>query len=101
MSDRRRFPIFDADNHMYETRDAFTRHLPDRYRGAVDYIDVHGRTKIAIRGVISDIPNPTFEVVARPGAQEEYFRIGNLADEDIEKIMGANLGALMRVPVPA
>ena len=22
------FPVFDADNHLYETEDAFTRHLP-------------------------------------------------------------------------
>ena len=35
------FSVFDADNHLYETRDAFTRHLPDRYKGAIDYVDVH------------------------------------------------------------
>ncbi|MGH8994772.1 MAG: amidohydrolase family protein, partial [Acidimicrobiales bacterium] len=72
------FPVFDADNHLYETEDSFTKFLPDRYKGAIEYVNLHGRTKIAIRGLISDyIPNPTFEVVARPGAQEEYFRIGN------------------------
>ena len=69
------FPVFDADNHFYETRESFTRHLPERYKGAIDYVDLHGRTKIMIRGTVSEyIPNPTFEVVARPGAQEEYFR---------------------------
>ena len=26
------FPVFDADNHLYETKDAFTRHLPARYK---------------------------------------------------------------------
>jgi len=63
------FPVFDADNHLYETRDSFTRHLPERYKGAIDYVDLHGRTKIMIRGTVSDyIPNPTFEVVARPGS---------------------------------
>ena len=62
------FPVFDADNHLYETQDAFTRHLPDRYQGAIDYVEVRGRTKIVVRGQISEyIPNPTFEVVARPG----------------------------------
>ena len=72
------FPVFDADNHLYETQDAFTRHLPDRYKGLVDYVEVRGRTKIVVKGTISDyIPNPTFDVVARPGAQEEYFRKGN------------------------
>jgi len=50
----RGFPVFDADNHMYETRDAFTKFLPARYRNAVDYVDVRGRTKIVIRGQISD-----------------------------------------------
>ena len=24
-------PVFDADNHLYETKDAFTKFLPDRY----------------------------------------------------------------------
>src|SRR3954467_1058321 len=72
------YPLFDADNHLYETQDAFTRHLPDRYKAAIPYVEVNGRTKIAVRGQISEyIPNPTFEVVARPGAQEEYFRHGS------------------------
>ncbi len=70
--------VFDADNHMYETTDAFTRHLPEMYKKAVQYVTVEGRTKIAIGGKISEyIPNPTFDVVARPGAQEEYYRVGN------------------------
>ncbi len=63
-------PLFDADNHLYETREALTKFLPDRYKGAIDYVDVRGRTKIVVRGVISNyIPNPTFDVVARPGAR--------------------------------
>jgi len=71
-------PIFDADNHLYETTEAFTRHLPARYKGAIQYVNVNGRTKIAIGGKISEyIPNPTFEKVARPGAQEDYYRHGN------------------------
>lgn len=32
------FPVFDADNHLYETRDALTRYLPEQYRGAIDYV---------------------------------------------------------------
>jgi predicted TIM-barrel fold metal-dependent hydrolase len=72
------FPIYDADNHMYETTEAFTKHLPPEYAGLIRYVEVKGRTKIAIKNAISDyIPNPTFEVVARPGAQQEYFQHGN------------------------
>lgn len=83
------FPVFDADNHFYETRDALTKFLPDEYQGAIEYVDVRGRTKVAVRGVISEfIPNPTFDVVARPGAQEEYFRVGNPEGKSYREIMG-------------
>jgi predicted TIM-barrel fold metal-dependent hydrolase len=83
------FPVFDADNHFYETRESFTRHLPERFKGAIDYVDLHGRTKIMIRGTVSEyIPNPTFEVVARPGAQEEYFRNGNPEGKSYREIVG-------------
>ena len=65
------FPVFDADNHMYETTDAFTKYLPSSYDGLVKYVQVNGRTKIALRNVISEyIPNPTFSKVAPPGAQD-------------------------------
>jgi predicted TIM-barrel fold metal-dependent hydrolase len=88
-------PLFDADNHLYETRDAFTKYLPERYKGAIDYVDVHGRTKIVVRGVISNyIPNPTFEVVARPGAQEEYFRVGNPEGKSRREIFGEPMKAI-------
>ena len=83
------FPVFDSDNHMYETEDAFTRHLPAEYRSAIRYVQVDGRTKIAIKGQISEyIPNPTFEVVAPPGAQEEYYRHGNPDGKTLREIFG-------------
>ncbi len=89
MTTRLGFPVFDSDNHLYETREAFTRHLPDRYKGAIDYVEMRGRTKIVVRGTISNyIPNPTFEVVARPGAQEEYFRVGNPEGKSYREIVG-------------
>ena len=83
------FPVYDSDNHMYETEDAFTRHLPADYKGAIRYVQVDGRTKIAIKGLISEyIPNPTFEVVAPPGAQEEYYRHGNPDGKSLREIFG-------------
>jgi predicted TIM-barrel fold metal-dependent hydrolase len=97
------FPVFDADNHLYETQDAFTRHLPDRYTRAVDYVQVKGRTKIVVKGTISDyIPNPTFDVVARPGAQEEYFRKGNPEGKSYREIIGDPIKCLpaFRAPEP-
>jgi predicted TIM-barrel fold metal-dependent hydrolase len=63
---------------MYETTDAFTKYLPEEYSGLVKYVEVKGRTKIAIKNKISDyIPNPTFNVVAAPGAQELEFKLKN------------------------
>ena len=83
------FEVFDSDNHMYETQDAFTRHLPPEHRGAIRYVQVDGRTKIAINGQISEyIPNPTFEVVAPPGAQEDYYRHGNPDGKSLREIFG-------------
>lgn len=83
------FPVFDADNHMYETEDAFTRYLPSKYANAIKYVQVKGRTKIAINDKISEfIPNPTFEVVAAPGAQEEFYRSGNPEGKTLREIFG-------------
>jgi predicted TIM-barrel fold metal-dependent hydrolase len=83
------FPVFDADNHMYETTDAFTKFLPPQYSGLIKYVEVNGRTKIAVRNVISEyIPNPTFNVVGRPGASEELFKNGNPEGKTRRELMG-------------
>src|SRR5499426_1642316 len=83
------FPIFDADNHMYEPPDALTRHLPERYANVIQYVQVKGRTKIAVKGQISDyIPNPTFEVVAAPGAHAAFYKTGNPTGKTKREIFG-------------
>ena len=83
------FPVFDVDNHFYETADSLTKHIDPAYAGVIDYVEVKGRTKITVKGQISDyIPNPTFTKVAAPGAQEEYFRIGNPDGKSRREIMG-------------
>ncbi|MFB4309675.1 amidohydrolase family protein [Actinomadura sp. GTD37] len=97
------YPLFDADNHLYETEEALTRHLPKEYASAIQYVQVRGRTKIAIHGVISDyIPNPTFEVVARPGAMEDYFRLGNPEGKSRREIFGEPMRSIpaFREPGP-
>jgi predicted TIM-barrel fold metal-dependent hydrolase len=95
--------VFDADNHLYETTEALTKFLPDPYRGAIDYVEVHGRTKIVVRGHISEyIPNPTFDVVARPGAMEDYFRHGNPDGKNRRQIYGDPIRSIpaFREPTP-
>jgi predicted TIM-barrel fold metal-dependent hydrolase len=80
---------------MYETTEAFTKFLPADYANLIQYVQVNGRTKIAVRGTLSDyIPNPTFEVVAAPGAQEAYFREGNKEGKSRREIMGKPIRSL-------
>src|SRR3954466_3067433 len=82
--------VFDADNHMYEATDAFTKYLPEENAGLIKYVEVNGRTKIAIKNKISDyIPNPTFNKITSPGAQELEFKLKNpdsmtAADRELE-----------------
>ncbi|HEX5588477.1 MAG TPA: amidohydrolase family protein [Acidimicrobiia bacterium] len=78
MTRRLDFPVFDADNHLYEATDAFTKYLPPEYENVIKYVEIKGRTKIAVNNKISEyIPNPTFNVVAPPGAQELEFKLKN------------------------
>jgi predicted TIM-barrel fold metal-dependent hydrolase len=94
-------PIFDADNHMYETREAFTKFLPDRYKNVIKYIDIEGRTKILVKGKLSEyIPNPTFDVVARPGAQEDYYRRGNPEGKSPREIFGEPMRSIQAFREP-
>jgi predicted TIM-barrel fold metal-dependent hydrolase len=96
------YPLFDADNHLYETEDALTRYLPKAYEGVIQYPLVNGRKKIAVRGQISDyIPNPTFDRVARPGAWEQYFREGNPEGKSHRELFGAPMDSIpaFREPV--
>jgi predicted TIM-barrel fold metal-dependent hydrolase len=96
------FPVFDADNHFYETKEALTKFLPANRKRAIDYVDVRGRTKIMLRNQVSDyIPNPTFDVVARPGAQEEYFRHGS-GGKSYREVMGEPMASIpaFREPAP-
>src|SRR5687768_10580088 len=66
---------FDADNHLYENRDALTKFLPPDHEGVIKYIDINGRTKLAIKDKITDyIPNPTFNKVAPPGGEDPQKR---------------------------
>ena len=76
----RRLPYetFDADNHLYETTDAFTKFLPKKYQGVIRYVDVDGRTKLALRDkIIHYIPNPTFSRVALARSAASSRRLGS------------------------
>lgn len=88
------FPVFDVDNHMYETADALTKHIDPAFKGVIDYVEINGRTKITVKGQISEyIPNPLFNKVAAPGAQEAYFKEGNPDGKSRREILGRAIEA--------
>jgi predicted TIM-barrel fold metal-dependent hydrolase len=96
-------PVFDSDNHFYETRDALTRYLPKQYANAIRFVEVDGRTKVAVCGQISDfIPNPTFDVVARPGAHQDFFLGNNPTGKTMREMSGEPMRtiAAFREPEP-
>jgi len=66
----------DADNHYYETLDAFTRHLDKKYRErGVQPVQDGKRVKILIGGKVNRfIPNPTFDPIIVPGCLDPLFR---------------------------
>ncbi len=81
------YPVWDADNHLYEAVDAYTRHLPKRYEGAIRFVDVNGRDKLEILGKVSEtIPNPTYVVIPTPGAWTEYFRGNNPEGKSLREL---------------
>lgn len=83
------YPYYDADRHIYEPPEAFLRHLPKAYRREFQYVQVNGRTKLAVAGQLSDyIPNPTFEVVAAPGSHEAFYRGKNPEGKSLREIGG-------------
>ena len=92
------YTTFDADNHLYETQDALTKFLPPEYEGVIKYVEVNGRTKLAIRDKISDyIPNPTFNKVAVPGGAGFDITKGG---KGLEGASGTGLGKMMAMPSP-
>ena len=64
------YRMYDADNHLYESSDAFTRHLPAHRRRDVYWAtDERGHRQLVFdRKVYDYIPNPTFDPVAVAGA---------------------------------
>jgi predicted TIM-barrel fold metal-dependent hydrolase len=95
-------PVFDADNHFYETPDALTRHLPERYKGAIRFVQVDGRTRIALRGQITEyIPNPTFEVVAAPGSHVDFYRGDNPEGLTLREMAGDPIRSIEAFTNPA
>jgi len=93
--------VFDADNHMYEPQEALTKYPPGQpqaghrlRRGARA-----APRSWCVATSASTSPNPTFEVVAKPGAQEDYFRNG-AHGQDLPRDPGRADEGDPRIPEP-
>ncbi len=103
MTPRPDFAVYDADNHLYETEDAFTRHLPEAHRNLFRFVELEGRKKLVVRGTITEfIPNPTFEVVAPPGAHMAYYAGDNPEGKTLRELTGKPMKSIpaFRRPQP-
>ncbi len=70
------FRIFDADNHYYEPRDAFTRHADPALGDKAIRVETRadGRDTILVAGVKHHFTPPTFEKVPPPGHLAEMLK---------------------------
>lgn len=71
------FQPIDADNHYYESLDAFTRYLDPKFkeRGVQVVKDERQHTQLVIGGRVNRfIPNPTFDPIIVPGCLDLMFR---------------------------
>jgi len=83
------YGISDADQHVYETEDAVTRHLDPAYRNAFRWIELNGRKSLLLNDKLYRlVPNPTDEPVGRPGAMVEYFRGHNPEGRSLKELCG-------------
>lgn len=79
------YQLFDADNHYYEPRDAFTRHIEARYaEKAVHVVSDGGADCILVGDRPFTFLAPYYERVAPPGSLRELLRnlskAGSIAD---------------------
>ncbi len=96
------YPVFDIDNHMYETEEALTKFLPKEHQGKVGYVEVNGRPKLVVKDHISHmIPNPTFARVARPGSAEDYFLGNNPEGLNFREFIGEAMDVIPAYQAPA
>jgi predicted TIM-barrel fold metal-dependent hydrolase len=81
---------FDADNHYYESMDAFTRYIEPEYaKRAMQWAEIDGKTRLLVGGRVNRfIPNPTFDRLAKPGSLEQYFRGHNEGGQDVVSLFG-------------
>lgn len=80
------YPLFDADNHYYETRDAFSRHIEPRLRdkAIVARVDSDGVERVYVGDRrFTFLEHRNFDTVVPPGALRKMLRSLKTGTADI------------------
>ncbi len=87
-------PIFDADQHMYETGDALTKFLPEKYSRAVQYAQIGRQTRVVINNRVHRL-HPQPDLRARRGTRgaREVLRRGEQRRPDLREMQGKAIDA--------
>jgi predicted TIM-barrel fold metal-dependent hydrolase len=96
------YKFFDADNHYYESEDAFTRYGDAEVQRFVHWVSEGKKRHLLFGNVMQTmVPNPTFNPITKPGAF--HTRLKELADgaprHNVDVADKARYGEL--VPLPA
>lgn len=70
------YALFDADNHYYETRDCFTRHMEkaNLHLAVRSVLDADGQERIVVGGRPFRFMDPKFDATNRPGSLFELLQ---------------------------
>lgn len=83
------YPLFDADNHFYETRDAFTRFMPQRlmHLAIAPRRDAGGRERVHIGDErFTFLEHTNYDTVVPPGALRDMLRAMKTRTPGAEKV---------------
>jgi predicted TIM-barrel fold metal-dependent hydrolase len=78
------YTLFDADNHYYEPRDAFTRHMEPKYRDKAIHVveDEQGKDRVLVgERPFTFLPHRSFDVTLKPGTLKAMLRNMDRLDE--------------------
>ncbi|MCU1345946.1 MAG: hypothetical protein JWL70_2212 [Acidimicrobiia bacterium] len=83
------YPLYDADEHYYEPKDAMTRHLAKQFQRNVRWVEIDGRQRLLLGDqLFSRQPNAAYDPIAKPGSLVEFFRGHNPEGRDVRDLLG-------------
>ncbi len=99
------FTLIDADNHYYEAEDAFLRHAGADVKQFIRWI-TDGKKRRLLFGdrMVTAVPNPTFNPIAKPGAFHQRLKDLEVSGGKAAKLntteyrSAENYGELVQLP---